>query len=141
MSPIAQKTGGPKELSDSFLQLQNDFLMLRPIHTKKEYSQAVRVAAELTSRERMTKAQADYLESLTNNIMAYENKKMITKKTNPIEILHFLLEENDLTGSDLGRLLGQRQLGAKILKGSRKLNLNHIKKIAGYFSVSPELFI
>jgi HTH-type transcriptional regulator/antitoxin HigA len=101
----------------------------------------VRVAAELASRERMTKAQADYLESLTNNIMAYENKKMITKKTNPIEILRFLLEENGLTGSDLGRLLGQRQLGAKILKGSRKLNLNHIRKIAAYFSVSPELFV
>ena len=59
----------------------------------------------------------------------------------PLDTLKFLLESNGLSGSDLGRILGQRQLGSKILNGVRQLSKKHIRILAEHFSVSPELFI
>jgi len=81
------------------------------------------------------------MESLANNIKAYEEKHFPIRKTDPIEILKFLLDENDLNGSDLGRLLNQRQLGSKILNRKRKLSMRHIMILAKHFSVSPTLFL
>ena len=36
-------------------------------------------------------------------------------------------------------ILGQAQLGGKILRGERELSKNHIRKLCDYFKVGPEL--
>jgi HTH-type transcriptional regulator / antitoxin HigA len=143
MSPMAQKNSGltMKVLPDNFLELQSKLFMLRPIHSKKDYATAIKVVSDLGSREHLTKIQSDYLESLSNNIMAYESKKMEIDKTDPVEILCFLLKENGLTGSDLGNMLGNRALGSKILSKKRNLSKANIKTLAERFSVSPALFL
>ena len=46
-----------------------------------------------------------------------------------------------MNASDLGRLLGQRQLGAKILSGDRDLSKAHIQTLAAHFGVSPAVFL
>lgn len=143
MSLVAQKKGGftHTKLPDNFLKLQKDLFMLRPIHSKKDCATATKIAGDLASREHLTKIQSDYLESLANNIMVYESKKMKIGKSDPVDILRFLLKENGLTGSDLGNILGNRALGSKILKRKRNLSKANIRKIADHFSVSPALFL
>ncbi len=143
MSPMARKKGKftTRVLPDNFLELQSKLFMLRPIHSKKDYATAIQVASDLASREHLTKMQSDYFESLANNIMAYESKKMNTEKTDSVEILRFLLKENGLTGSDLGNMLGNRALGSKILNRKRELSKANIKKLAERFSVNPALFL
>ena len=117
-------------------------LFLQPIRTKGDYNRAIEIAGELTARTNLTKDQADYLEVLSLLIEVYESKHITIKiGKDPIETLKFLLENNDLTGSDLGRILGQRQLGSKILNGKRRLSKTHIKKLAEYFSVEPSVFL
>lgn len=74
-------------------------------------------------------------------IEAHENKHFPIDTQNPVETLKFLLDSNGLNASDLGRILGQRQLGSKILKGERQLSKTHIKELADYFSVEPGLFL
>lgn len=140
---MARKSGEftMKVLPDNFLELQNQLFMLRPIHSKKDYETSIKVVSNLVSREHLTKMQSDYLESLANNIMVYESKKMEIEKTDPVEILRFLLEENGLTGSDLGNMLGNRALGSKILSKKRNLSKANIKRLAERFSVSPALFL
>jgi antitoxin component HigA of HigAB toxin-antitoxin module len=49
--------------------------------------------------------------------------------------------EYGMTASDLGRLLGNRALGAAILSGRRSLSKAHIKKLAGHFKVEPGLLL
>ena len=115
-------------------------MLLRPIHKKSDYQKALNVAAELASREDLTSEQADYLEILTKIIADYEEKHIKMSKHTPREILKFLVEENQMSGSDLGRILGSRTLGPALLRGQRKLSKTHIKKLAEYFSVSPALF-
>jgi len=135
------KESASGKLPDDFLRLQDCLMLLLPIHTKTEYKKALSVAQKLAARDDLTRIQQLYLESLANNIKAYEQKHFPVPKGDPIEVLKFLLEENGLSGSDLGRILNQRQLGSKILNRKRKLSTRHIKILAKYFSVSPALFI
>jgi HTH-type transcriptional regulator/antitoxin HigA len=117
-------------------------LYLRPIHAKGDYNRAVQIARKLAARTDLNKDQIAYLEILTLLIEDYESKHFeIDTTQDPIETLKFLLEVNGLNSSDLGRILGQRQLGSKILKGKRQLSKEHIKKLAEYFSVEPGLFL
>lgn len=39
--------------------------------------------------------------------------------------------------SDLGRLLGDRSLGHRILNGERELSKVHIRTLAAHFSLNP----
>ena len=53
-----------------------------------------------------------------------------------------MMAENDMTASDLARLLGvHTSMGSKILKEERSLTVDHLKKLAARFKVSPEVFI
>ena len=124
----------------TFLGLQKRFLVLRPIHKESDYQNAFEVATELSSRADLTSEQADYLEVLTTLIADYEEKHLDISRHDPQELLKFLAAENDMSGSDLGRILGSRTLGPALLRGQRSLSKTHIKKLADHFSVSPALF-
>jgi HTH-type transcriptional regulator/antitoxin HigA len=62
-------------------------------------------------------------------------------RDNPIERLRYLMEENGMSASDLGRLLGDRSLGSRILNGERELSKSHIKKLAEHFHLEPGFFL
>lgn len=130
-----------RAIPTSFLGLQKSFFILRPIHSKTDYKKAMRVASDLASRVHLTRVQSDYLEVLTSNITAYEDKRFEGRKHAPLDILKFLVSENGMTGSDLGRVLGNRTLGPAILRGVRSLSKAHIKRLAEHFSVDPGLLL
>jgi antitoxin component HigA of HigAB toxin-antitoxin module len=57
-------------------------------------------------------------------------------------MLKHLLAEHGLAAADLSRILGgSRNLGAMIIRSERNLTLTHIRKLAGHFKVSAEVFI
>ena len=122
--------------------LVSKLYLLKPIRTKGDYNRASHIIEMLAGRTDLNTDQEAYLESLSILVEAYENEHYeIEPKSTPLDTLIFLLEENGLTGSDLGRILGQRQLGSKILRGERELSKAHIKTLADYFSVDPGLFL
>ena len=124
----------------TLIGLQKRLFLLRPIRKKSDYQNALTVATELSSRTDLTSEQDDYLEILTKIIADYEEKHFEMSKHSPQEILKFLVEENQMSGSDLGRILGNRTLGPALLRGERTLSKTNIRKLAEYFSVSPALF-
>ena len=139
---IARQIGAnTSSIPTSFLGLQKRLFGLRPIHSKANYKKALRIASDLASRTSLTREQSDYLEILANNIKVYENEYFTGEKHSPIEILKFLVSENGMSGSDLGRVLGHRTLGPKILSGERELSKQNISVLAGCFSVEPSLFL
>ena len=121
--------------------LVEQLYLLRPIRRKGDYNRAIQIAARLAAKTVLNKDQADYLESLVTLIEAYERKSLVVRKKDSLANLKFLMEANQLTASDLGRILGQRQLGAKILSRNRDLSKAHIKKLATHFAVDPGLFL
>ena len=140
MSLTTQAAKHTDRIPTTFLGLQKRFLVLRPIHKEADYQHALEVATELSLRTNLTCEQADYLEVLTTLIADYEEKHFEMTRHTPQEILKFLVEENQMSGSDLGRILGSRTLGPALLRGQRSLSKTHIKRLADHFSVSPALF-
>lgn len=115
----------------------------RPIQDQADYDNAIEAVAALIAVPRPTRPQRDYLETLTILVEAYEKKHhaINTSKVRGLDAMKFLLDENDMTGSDLGRLLGKRQIGWAILNGKRELSKAHIRKLADRFKVDPGLFL
>ncbi len=123
-----------------------DLVRLYPpqaIHDEVGYANTQEMIDRLTSLPKLTAGQSEYLETLTILFEAYENEheRIDTSRLSPLEMLRFLLDSNGMTGSDLGRLLGNRELGPKILNGSRQLSKAHIRVLADRFKVDAGLFL
>lgn len=114
----------------------------RPIHDDIDLTNATEMIDRLAGFDLNTD-QEDYLEALSTFVEAYEADRfpIDDSRITPLEALKTLLDEHGMTASDLGRLLGNRTLGAAILAGRRNLSKAHIKKLAGHFKVEPGLFL
>jgi len=114
----------------------------RPIHDKVDYDNAVEMIDRLAGFD-LTADQEDYLDALATFVEAYERDRFPPDdaRLTPLAALKFLVAEHGMTASDLGRLLGNRALGAAILSGRRSLSKAHIKKLAGHFKVEPGLLL
>lgn len=116
--------------------------MPRPIHDEVAYRNTVQIIDAMAGHP-LNDDQEDYLQLLSQTVEAYENE--IAPLSNPLsglESLRFLLQENDLGGDDLASILAvDRSTAFKILKGTRRLTAEHIRKLASRFHVSADLFL
>ena len=114
----------------------------RPIHDEVDLANTTEMIDRLAGFD-LNGDQEDYLDALSLFVEAYEAERfpMEDGRTEPLGALKSLLAEHDLTASDLGRLLGNRTLGAAILARRRSLSKAHIKKLASHFKVEPGLFL
>jgi HTH-type transcriptional regulator/antitoxin HigA len=115
---------------------------LRPIHTKKEHETALKALKIIMRLPNRNLDQNDYMKQLANTIADYEAQKLrIENKDDPVGNLKFLIEQHNMSSSDLGRLLGSRSLGSLILNGHRNLSKEHIRKLSKHFHVNPSVFL
>ncbi len=115
---------------------------LRSIHDSVGLANASEVIRALAGFP-LNKDQEAYLEALSDLVGAYEDthySKDLSHVT-PLQALQYLMEQNQISTSDLGELLGNRSLGSKLLRGERELSKAHIRKLADHFKVSTDLFI
>jgi len=116
----------------------------RAITDDVHYENMVEAIDQLLSIEKLTKGQESYLETLVQLVQAYEanHYAIDTSDLSGRDVLQQLLIDNEMSASDLARLLGVHpSMGSKILKGERSLTVPHLQKLADRFQVSPELFI
>lgn len=114
----------------------------RPIHDNVDLANATEMIDRLAGFD-LNADQEDYLEALSTFVEAYEADRFPVDDSRiaPLDALKALLAEHEMTASDLGRLLGNRTLGAAILARRRNLSKAHIKKLAEHFKVEPGLFL
>ncbi|MDZ4659884.1 MAG: hypothetical protein SH868_20095 [Bythopirellula sp.] len=113
------------------------------IHDEVAYENTMDLVNKLTSVPNPTEGQLKYLDTLTILVEHYEDG---TEGTEPpgidaLSVLRYLMEDRGMTASDVGRLLGDRSLGPKILNGDRALSKAHIKILAKHFNVSPAVLL
>jgi HTH-type transcriptional regulator/antitoxin HigA len=115
----------------------------RPIHDNVDYANVAEVTDAMALwNEDFTRDQADYFDLLCSIIEEYDTKNVEWPKLTSLDMLHHLLEAQNMTAADLSRLLGvHRTLGAMILRGERKLTLRHVRTLSRHFGVSADLFI
>ncbi len=109
------------------------------IHDEVAYENAMNLVNKLTSLPKPSVGQLKYLDTLTILVERYEDETegVSPKGKNALAVLRYLMSDRGMNASDVGRLLGDRSLGPKILNGDRELSKNHIKTLAKHFNVSP----
>jgi HTH-type transcriptional regulator / antitoxin HigA len=113
----------------------------RKIHDQVELENATEVADWIALRAR-NDAQLDYLELLGDLLDEYENAGKSNRPSTPLEMLTYLVEENDLTTRELGKILGiDHSVAARILKGERAITIEHAKSLGARFKVDPKVFL
>jgi HTH-type transcriptional regulator / antitoxin HigA len=115
----------------------------RVIRDENDYDNVIEFMDKLLARPRLTKGQTEFFETWSVLIGAYEDEHhaIDTSGISGLDALKYLLEQNDMTASDLGVLLGNRSLGSKILRGERELSKAHLRILADRFKVEPGLFL
>lgn len=116
--------------------------MPKAIHDQIDYENTVEVIDALVGHE-LSDEQELFLDTLSTLVEAYEDEHhaIKTRGLSPIEALKFLMEEQEMTAAALGKLLGERTLGSKIMRGERKIGLKYAKLLAKKFGVDLSLFV
>ena len=112
---------------------------LRLIKTVKDYKAALE-SMEVVFDETEGKL-SEYAETLCLLIEHYETKHFPIKNSTGVDVLKFLMEQNDLKQKDLVGILGGKSSVSEILSRKRSLNLGHVRALAEKFNVSPSTFI
>jgi HTH-type transcriptional regulator / antitoxin HigA len=112
--------------------------MPRPLHDDVDYRNALVVLDAMAGFE-TNRDQEDYFEAVSMFVEKYEAEHHAIERGSlaPIELLRAMMAEHDMNESDLGRLLGDRSLGHRILTGERELSKAHIRILADYFAIDP----
>lgn len=131
-------TGIPLELQQSWTAI-SPLLSLR---NEQEYDRAVERLNRLLDEVGTDEQHPLYtlLDTLGTLIHAYEEEHHPIPECSGVDILRFLMEEHDLTQSDLPEI-GSQGVVSEILRGKRELNVRQIRALAKRFHVSPGVFV
>jgi HTH-type transcriptional regulator/antitoxin HigA len=112
--------------------------MPRPLHDEVDYRNALGVLDAMAGFK-MNADQNDYFDAIATFIERYEaeHHAIDGATMTPVQLIRSLMDEHGMNESDLGRLLGDRSLGHRILSGERELSKVHIRVLAEHFSLNP----
>jgi HTH-type transcriptional regulator/antitoxin HigA len=115
-----------------------ELLMPRPLHDEIDYRNALAVLDAMAGFK-MNTDQEDYFDAIATFVEKYEARRhaIDATKPSPVQLIRTLMDEHGMSDSDLGRLLGDRSLGHRILSGARGLSKQHIRLLAEHFSLEP----
>lgn len=114
----------------------------RPIHDSVAYANTVEIVDALAGHK-LNRDQSDYLLLLSALVERYEADTLPKRpRVSGLEMLKYILDENDLGGDDLAKIIDvDRSAAFRILKGERQLTTGHIKSLRERFGVGADVFI
>jgi HTH-type transcriptional regulator/antitoxin HigA len=125
------------DIPETYSELVGLF-MPRPLHDEVDYQNALGVLDSMAGFK-LNADQEDYFDAIATFAEKYESvhHSIEGSKMTPLQLIRSLMEEHEMSESDLGRLLGDRSLGHRILDGQRELSKTHIRILAKHFSLDP----
>jgi len=131
------------KVSNGYLALIKRF-PLRPIRNEESLDAASDIFSELVLKaDRKTSDENDYVTVLGRLIREYEEgSQALAPPMTPQRALESLMEDNQLSQSELARQLEVSQsVISELLGGKRGISKSLVLKLAEYFRVSSELFL
>lgn len=112
------------------------------IDSRVEYDRIESIFNDLFDEENRSPEEDKLFDLLANLLEDYERRTLPPlKKSSPLEILKFLMRENDLAQKDLVEFFGSKGTISEVLSGKRSISKTQAKKLAERFRVSTDLFI
>jgi HTH-type transcriptional regulator/antitoxin HigA len=131
-----------KRADRAYLDLIHQF-PLRPIHTKRELAQAMKLAGHLAMFDEgtLSPGQQDYLDALTVLIEDYQRRHPVElPKVGARAMLQHLMEEHGMTVTELGRVIGSQSNASLIVSGRRGISKRVMSILGRHFGVPPVVF-
>lgn len=126
---------------DRYLEWIREF-PLRPIRSDRELNAALAVIDELLDQRHLTCEERDYLDVLSDLVERYERERHPMPPVSDGEMLRHLIEAKNVAQVQVARATGIAESTiSAVLAGSRRLNREHIEKLARYFHVGPQAFL
>ncbi len=112
--------------------------MPRPLHDRIDYQNALEVLDGMAGFT-MNADQEDYFQAVATLVEKYEAEHSMAdmRPMRPLALIRSLTREHGMSEADLGRLLGNRSLGHRILGGERQLSKANIRALAVHFRLNP----
>jgi len=85
--------------------------------------------------------ECDELELLSILVDEYESKYFEIPQSEPVDIIHYIMEQRGLRQTDLVGILGDKTNVSKVLSRKRPLTLGMIRRFAREFHISTDLLI
>ena len=125
---------------DRYLELVQAF-PLRPIRTEDELDEATRAIDALIDRDKLSAAEQDYLDVLTDLVEAYESVHYPDEPVSDADMLRYFLDLKEVSQVEAAKGAGiAASTISEVLAGKRTLNRKQIGKLAKYFNVGPGAF-
>jgi HTH-type transcriptional regulator / antitoxin HigA len=110
------------------------------IKTVKQYKEYCAKLMKLVA-DKPSKKTKDEIELLDLLIEKWDKEHSKLNSMNPIELLNYLMENQDMTREELGLILGiSKSAISQILSYKKGLSKEVIRKLAAFFKVSQEAF-
>jgi HTH-type transcriptional regulator/antitoxin HigA len=110
------------------------------IRNEEENEHYIGVLESLDAQEDPTPAERELAELLTVLIENFEEEHYKLRRAKPKETLAELMAANNLKQRDLVDIFGAPSIVSEVLSGKRNLTVDHIRRLAERFHVSPEVF-
>ncbi len=126
-------------------ELQTHWINIAPllsVRNEREYNAAVKRLNELLDEigDNEKHPLYGFLDTLGTLIQIYEEEHYPIPEAGGAEVLRFLMDEHNLTQSDLPEV-GSQGVVSEILSGKRELNVRQIRFLTEKFKVSSAVFL
>jgi len=117
---------------------------LKPIASDSELEAATAIIHELVDRgfDDLTEGEEAYLDVLSDLVEKYEDEHYPIPEASAVQVLQFFIEDRQTNqrAVALGAGIATSTM-SEILAGRRRMNLEHMKKLAAYFGVNVNVFL
>ncbi|MBZ5689857.1 MAG: helix-turn-helix domain-containing protein [Acidobacteriia bacterium] len=111
------------------------------IHNDAELEMYTDALFRLTSLESPSSSEIEAIELLTLLVERYEKEHYSIPESDPLSVVRFLVEQQNLTQRDLIPQFGSESAVSMFMTGQRNLTLEQVRKLSARFNLSADVFI
>lgn len=111
------------------------------IHNDAELEMYTAALFRLTALENPSPSEVDAIELLTLLVERYEQEHYAIPAADPVSVVRFLLEQQNLSQRDLIPQFGSESAVSMFMTGQRNLTLEQVRKLSTRFKLPADVFI
>jgi HTH-type transcriptional regulator/antitoxin HigA len=113
----------------------------RVIHNDAELEAYTNALFQLTALESPSSSEVEAIELLTLLVERYELEHYSIPAADPVSVVRFLIEQQNLTQRDLIPQFGSESAVSMFLAGQRNLTIEQVRKLSTRFKLPADVFI
>src|SRR5499427_8594498 len=113
----------------------------RVIHNDAELEMYTDALFRLTALESPSSSEVEAIELLTLLVERYEQEHYSVPEADPVSVVRFLIEQQNLTQRDLIPQFGSESAVSMFMTGQRNLTLEQVRKLSARFKLPADVFI